>query len=265
MPCSRRRESRSPLRVTVPTCRTRSSRGSHTCRGGWLVASAKLHGTVFAPEDPVRLESFVEVVDQRPAYSTIALNAPIGNMNQAISGGRTCDREARALLGRRGASVKSAPIRIDEALDSELVPDHLDAISRTLLPRFQEVAAEMAPYRQRTVFEVHSDLSFYQLNGDVPLRWSKHSEKGRQERRALLEEKVPGALRIIDAEVPGATHFSSSRCRSVHVDRSADLRPCGDPHSCGSRMGRAGLEDGDLPLKKLHCRPSGPRRTTYSV
>jgi predicted RNase H-like nuclease len=179
--------------------------GVTTCRGGWLVASAKLHGTVFAPEDPVRLESFVEVVDQRPAYSTIALNAPIGNMNQAISGGRTCDREARALLGRRGASVKSAPIRIDEALDSELVPDHLDAISRTLLPRFQEVAAEMAPYRQRTVFEVHSDLSFYQLNGDAPLRWSKHSEKGRQERRALLEEKVPGALRIIDADVPGAT------------------------------------------------------------
>jgi predicted RNase H-like nuclease len=179
--------------------------GVTTCRGGWLVAAAKLHGTVFAPEDPVRLDSFVDVVDQRPSYSTIALNAPIGNMNQAVSGGRTCDREARALLGRRGASVKSAPIRIDEALESELVPDHLDAISRTLLPRFQEVAAEMAPYRQRTVFEVHSDLSFYQLNGDTPLRWSKHSEKGRQERRALLEEKVPGALRIIDADVPGAT------------------------------------------------------------
>lgn len=170
-----------------------------------MVASAKLQGTVFAPEYPVRLDTFVDVVDQRPAYSTIALNAPIGNLKQAITGGRTCDREARALLGRRGASIKSAPIRTDENLDGELVADHLDAITRTLLPRYQEVAAEMAPYRQRTVFEVHSDLSFYQLNGDTPLKWSKHSENGRRERRALLEGKVPGVLRIIDAEVPGAT------------------------------------------------------------
>ena len=169
------------------------------------MASAKLQGTVFAPEDPSRLDSFVDVVDTRPAYSTIALNAPIGNLNQAIAGGRRCDREARALLGRRGASIKSAPIRKDDDRDIDLLPDHLDAVSRMLLPRYREVAAEMAPYRQRTIFEAHSDLSFYQLNGDVPLRWSKNSEKGRLERRALLEERVPGVNRILDADVPGAS------------------------------------------------------------
>jgi predicted RNase H-like nuclease len=44
------------------------------CRGGWLVASAKLQGVTIAP------------------------------------GGRAYDREARALLGpRRGAAVRSAP------------------------------------------------------------------------------------------------------------------------------------------------------------
>ena len=37
------------------------------------------------------------------------------------------------------------------------------------------------------------------------MRWGKHSEKGIEERRAVLERKLPGALRIIDAEVPGAT------------------------------------------------------------
>ena len=156
------------------------------------MASAKLQGTIFAPEDPVRLEAFVDVVDMRPAYSTIALNAPIGNLNQAIAGGRTCDREARALLGRRGASIKSAPVGVDSGADIDLLPDHLDAVSRTLLPRYREVAAEMAPFRQRTIFEVHSDLSFYQLNGDVPLQWSKHSEKGMQERRAPLGGAGPG-------------------------------------------------------------------------
>lgn len=170
-----------------------------------MVAGAKLHGTIFAPEDPVRLESFVDVVDQRPAYSIIALNAPVGGLEQATTGGRTCDREARALLGRRGSAVKSAPTHADTPSGTSLLPDQLDAITRTLLPRYQEVASEMAPFRQRTIYEVNADLCFYQLNGDVPMQWSKHSEKGIAERRALLELKMPGSLRIMDAEVPGAT------------------------------------------------------------
>ncbi len=179
--------------------------GVTPCRGGWLVAGAKLHGTIFAPEDPVRLDTFIDVVDQRPSYSVIALNAPVGGLEQATTGGRTCDREARALLGRRGSAVKSAPAHTETPDGINLLPDQLDAITRTLLPRYQEVATEMAPYRQRVIYEVNADLSFYQLNEDVPMRWAKHSEKGRAERRALLEQKMPGALRIIDAEVPGAT------------------------------------------------------------
>ncbi len=179
--------------------------GVTPCRGGWLVASAKLQGTIFAPEDPQRLESFVDVVDQRPSYSAVALNAPVGYLNVTTAGGRACDREARALLGRRGSSVKSAPVRMESARDLDLRPDHLDAISRVLLRRYREVASEMAPFRQRVIYEANAELSFYQLNGEVPLRWSKHSEKGMEERRALLEEKVPGALRIMEAEVAGAT------------------------------------------------------------
>jgi len=179
--------------------------GVTPCRGGWLVAAAKLQGTIFAPEDPVRLDSFIEVVDMRPSYSTVALNAPVGGLDRAQSGGRTCDREARALLGRRAAAVKSAPLHMESSEGTAVLPDHIDAISRTLLPRYQEVAREMAPFRQRTIYEVNAELSFYQLNGDVPMRWGKHSEKGIEERRTLLEAKVPGALRIVNAEVPGAT------------------------------------------------------------
>jgi predicted RNase H-like nuclease len=59
-------------------------------------------------------------------------------------------------------------------------------VSTALLPRYREVAAEMAPYRQRTVYEVHPELSFFQINGDTPLRWTKKFEAGRDERRALF-------------------------------------------------------------------------------
>jgi len=179
--------------------------GVTTCRGGWLVAAAKLQGTIFAPEDPIRIEDFVDVVDMRPSYSIIGLNAPIGGLERAKVGGRTCDREARRLLGRRAAAVRSAPVHVESREGTDLLPDHIDAISRTLLPRYQEVAREMAPFRQRTIYEVNAELSFYQLNGESPMQWGKHTENGMDERRALLEQKIPGALRIIDSEVPGAT------------------------------------------------------------
>ena len=179
--------------------------GVTPCRGGWLVAAAKLQGTIFAPEDPMRIETFVDVVDMRPSYSIIALNAPVGGLERAQAGGRTCDRDARALLGRRAAAVKSAPVHVESREGTDLLPDHIDAISRTLLPRYQEAAREMAPFRQRTIYEVNAELSFYQLNSEVPMQWGKHSEKGVEERRSVLEAKLPGVLRVIDAEVQGAT------------------------------------------------------------
>ena len=179
--------------------------GVTPCPGGWLVASAKLQGTIFAPEDPTRLEKFIDVVDQRPAYSNVALNAPVGYLSHTAVGGRSCDREVRALLGGRGAAVKSAPVRLDSQRDIDLLPDNLDAISQTLLARYREVANEMAPFRQRTIYEVNAELSFYQLNEDTPMRWAKHTEKGIEERRELVEVKVPGASRILDTEVPGTS------------------------------------------------------------
>ena len=179
--------------------------GVTPCPGGWLVASAKLQGTIFAPEDPTKLERFIDVVDQRPSYSIVALNAPVGYLSHTATGGRSCDREVRALLGGRGAAVKSAPVRLDSQRDIDLLPDHLDAISHTLLARYREVANEMAPFRQRTIYEVNAELSFYQLNDDTPMRWAKHREKGIEERRELVEAKVPGVSRILDTEVPGTS------------------------------------------------------------
>jgi predicted RNase H-like nuclease len=88
---------------------------------------------------------------------------------------------------------------VDETADLKL--DGLSAVSRRLLPRYREVAAEMAPYRQRSIYEVNSELSFFQLNEDRPLRYSKKSLLGQEERRALLERRIPGGQRIFDAKL----------------------------------------------------------------
>jgi predicted RNase H-like nuclease len=179
--------------------------GVTPCGPGWLVASAKLHGTVFAPEEPVFVPSFVEVLDTRPAFAVITVNAPIGYLDEAVVGGRCCDREARALLGSRGSSVQSAPVRVSADRELELRGEHLDAITIALLPRYREVAAEMTPFRQRTVYEVHSDLCFYQMNDEQPVVSTKNSEQGSADRRALLTRSLPGAERILSAEVTGSS------------------------------------------------------------
>ena len=103
----------------------------------------------------------------------------------------------------------------------------------------------MAPFRQRTIYEVNADLSFYQLNGDVPMQWSKHSEKGSEERRALLEQKIPGVQRILDAEVPGATPSHLLDAAVDPLDGPEDLcqgrqsasrpTPSGTSRACGWR------------------------------
>jgi predicted RNase H-like nuclease len=175
------------------------------CGRAWLVASAKLQGATIAPEQPRLLRSFVEVLDERPGFTAVGLYAPVGLLDDSVVGGRSCDREARALLGsRRGAAIRSAPSRAvlnNGATDGTHVAK--DGPTRYYEAVAREVAREMAPYRQRTVFEVNPELTFYQLNDDRPLLYRKRSMHGQRERRTLLDTKIPGVERILDARITG--------------------------------------------------------------
>ena len=66
--------------------------GVTPCGPSWLVAAPDLQGTIFAPEEPQLISPFSDVLDQRPTYAVIALNAPVGYLDQGAAGGRTCDR-----------------------------------------------------------------------------------------------------------------------------------------------------------------------------
>jgi predicted RNase H-like nuclease len=169
--------------------------------GGWFVVSAKMHGSTFAVEPPRQYDAFIDVLGERPAFSAIVLNAPIGYLDLPEERGRVCDHEARLLLGRRGTSVRNAPARA--VLEGRLPwqQSGLDAVTATLLPRYREVASEMSPFRQRVLYEGNPELSFYQMNKDTPLRHSKKSENGRQERLAILLDKIPAFENIVDEGV----------------------------------------------------------------
>jgi predicted RNase H-like nuclease len=169
------------------------------------VASAKLQGATIAPEQPRLLKSLVDVIDERPGFSVVGLFAPVGLLDQQVAGGRTCDREARALVGRRrGAAIRSAPAR-DVLLNGASANGQaiLDRPTRYFEAVAREVAREIAPYHQRTFFEVHPEVSFYQLNDDRPLQYRKRSIHGQNERRALLQTKISRVERILDARIRG--------------------------------------------------------------
>jgi predicted RNase H-like nuclease len=179
------------------------------CPGGWLVAPGRLQGIQLFPVAPEVFPTIREVLDYKPAFQVVAVGAPIGLPSESRRGGRTCDREARRLLGwPRSGAMPSPPTRAAlkgrTFAEAYRLNDGLSAVTWGQLPRIAELDAEMEPYWQRNVYEVHPELSFYQLNDDAPMRFSKHSEVGRKERRTLLEDKVKGVDHVLDRRVRGA-------------------------------------------------------------
>lgn len=179
--------------------------------GGWLTATAKVQGVTVAPEGPQVFPAFIDVLDYKPAYQVIALFAPIGLLDHQVPKGRACERAARSLLGRpRSSAIASAPVRAVFACST--YEDAVAANGGQLSPvrwrqikKIAEVDKNIAPYWQRTVFEVHPELSFFQLNEDRPVRFPKHTHAGVAERRALVSARLPGVDTIVDAQLPRVT------------------------------------------------------------
>jgi predicted RNase H-like nuclease len=170
---------------------------------GWLVVPGKLVGVMLYPDPAEVVAHFAEVIDRVPSYAVIAVMAPVGLGKRWAERGRRCDREARKLVGwpHLGA-IASPPGRRDLAKGQRAVGD---VTSRRLVKAIAELDTEMQPYRQRTVYAVHSELSFYQLNGDRPPKYPKQSASGLRERRKLLINRLPGAEQVLDDDLPGVT------------------------------------------------------------
>src|SRR5687768_15991534 len=82
------------------------------CPGGWLVQPARLIGVTIMPEEPFVLETLIDVVDYRPTYTVLVLGTAIGLPEEPVGGYRTCDLEARAMLGwPRRTMVAPVPSR----------------------------------------------------------------------------------------------------------------------------------------------------------
>jgi predicted RNase H-like nuclease len=170
--------------------------GVEPCTGGWLVAPGNLQGINLAPQPAFLLPTIREVLDYRPSFSVVALHSPLGLADKPGES-RPSDLAARQLLWPRGPSVTPAPSRA--LLDAtsfekaqEIEPG-IDIARWRTFPKMVEAAREVQSWHQRTVWEVHPELSIRQMNGGAPLPFSRRSELGREERRRMVCAALPGA------------------------------------------------------------------------
>ena len=123
--------------------------GVEPCTGGWLVAPGNLQGINLAPQPVFVVPALADVLDYRPAFTVVALHAPVG-LNDESGELRDCDRNARQLLGARGATVLPAPSRgllqARSFEEARLIEPGIDAQpAGALCPRRSRPPAQSSP------------------------------------------------------------------------------------------------------------------------
>jgi len=172
--------------------------GVDGCHAGWVVVLAQCDTTALTIRDVQLCPRFDDVLGLQPQPEVIAVDIPIGLLDEPRPGGRDCDRQARRLLGRRASSVFSPPCRhILQATHYDQVRGY--GMSRQafgILPKIREVDHLLTPARQKTVYEAHPELAFLSLTG-TPLQFNKKTVAGRTARMQALSDTPAKPLRYV--------------------------------------------------------------------
>jgi len=183
------------------------------CPGGWLVLPARLAAVTVIVEEPMVLNTLVEVLDFKPRFEAAAIFAPVGFEDEPIGPYRPCDAEARQMVGwPRLAAIKPIPSRAALRAKTREEARELEPwLTNDDFRRWKwirEAEQEFQPFHQRNWFAAHPDLSFYVLNGDKPITSSPYQTDGVYERLNLIKSKLPGVEDAVTATPPaGAGQF----------------------------------------------------------
>lgn len=180
---------------------------------------------------------------RRGDVDAMAIDMPIGLLDGEP---RSCDGEARKLLGPRRSSIFPTPVRATLAatdyaeacrLSRQVCGKALSKQAFNLLPKIRELDRLVRPDDQDRLVEAHPECAFVRLAGH-PLEHPKRTEDGRATRRRLLEgfhqdfgplvdnpDRLP-LLDLIDAAVLAIT-----------ASRVAN----GTEHRLGAEVDRRGL------------------------
>jgi predicted RNase H-like nuclease len=186
--------------------------GADGYKGQWCVVLQELEtGDLRACVVP----DFAGLIELPERPAVVAVDIPIGLPDITPPGGRNCEQEARRLLGPRASSVFSAVGRIALGEASRLQAHHrsradggigVGAQAWGLAAKLKEADRAMTPERQGLIYEVHPEVSFWALNGQAVMPFSKKSPEGEAHRiSALTDGGFPSAF------CPKASRESPSR------------------------------------------------------
>lgn len=195
--------------------------------GAWM--AFRVRGGVF---EPCLYRSASELWLDNTRASMILLDVPIGLPDSPGESLRECDEHARRFIGSRWASVFAAParwmltcgdlvaadaekarrLRVAGTLKPAKKPPRVTRqVFVGMVPRIREVDALLQSDEgaRRRIRECHPEVCFAALSGRH-LEHSKHSERGLQERRAILVPHAPALDSLVQAALVEAERKSIS-------------------------------------------------------
>lgn len=176
--------------------------GIDGCKGGWFY--------VWLDEGQSYGYGILETIDALTGLvnstDTALIDMPIGLMEAGFHE-RQCDRAARKLLKKRASSIFPAPCRQSLQADDYLSASNINftvtgrRLSRQtyfIMPKIRELDLFMGTDgRQLDIHEFHPELGFLALNRFVPLKFSKKTGAGQQERQHILSRYTPSCEAVI--------------------------------------------------------------------
>jgi pyridoxal kinase len=177
--------------------------GLDGCKAGWIGVWYDIHGHA-SPRHQL-FSSLSEVADAEISPEIIAIDMPVGFPELSEHGGRICEREARALLGRKSSSVFSSPSRKALAANTYQEACELNSLeggprlskqSYMLFPKMREVDALKKSEMGSIVFETHPEVALA-IFERAPILEAKKAVEGRAARLTALR-KLGFPIGLID-------------------------------------------------------------------
>lgn len=166
-----------------------------SCPAGWLAISLDYNNSSFSfnlIKNKIHLEECIK-------KSTLTgIDIPIGLSKNS---NRLCDTEAKKILSPRHMCIFPAPIRqvVRQAISREeaseisyrLTKKKISCQTWNIIPKIKEVDSTVRlSNNKKKVFEVHPELSFYELNKGNVIIESKKSSEGKKKRLNLIKKHL---------------------------------------------------------------------------
>lgn len=198
------------------------------CPGGWLIVPARLAGVTVNVEEPEVVRTLLDALEYKPKFEAAAIYAPVSFYEFPQGPYRPCDAEARQMVGwPRIVGIRPMPsraaLKAKSREEARQIEPWLTSDDFRRFKWWREAERDFQPFHQRTFFAAHPDLSFTNLNGDLPVTSSPYHPEGVVERMHLIRDKLPGVEDVIMRPPPagaGQVHVMQA-CALIWTARRA--------------------------------------------